>query len=83
VANDGHQNLLSYRTSVQLGIVNIINKIEESQIVGLYKKYPNIFSGKLGKLKDEVFEIITDPSIKPTQQKLRKVPRQLQEEVTS
>jgi hypothetical protein len=82
VANDGHQNLLSYRTSVQLGIVNIINKIEESQIVGLYKKYPNIFSGKLGKLKDEVFEIITDPSIKPTQQKLRKVPRQLQEEVT-
>ena len=49
---------MSYPTSVQLGIVNIINKIEESQIVGLYKKYPNIFSGKLGKLKDEVLEII-------------------------
>ena len=72
---------MSYRTSVQLGIVNIINKIEESQIAGLYKKYPTIFSGKLGKLKEEIFEIITDPSIKPTQQKLRKIPKQLQDEV--
>jgi hypothetical protein len=32
VANKGQQNLLSYRTSVQLGIVEIINKVEESKL---------------------------------------------------
>ena len=82
VSNNGHQNLLSFQTSVKLGIVNSINNIEESDVLKLHLQYPKLFKGILGKLKEEEFEIVVDPLIKPIQQKLSKVPRQLQDLVT-
>jgi hypothetical protein len=74
-------NMLDYRTSVDLGILNKINNVkvgEEKVIDPLIKtwrdKLPNLFSGKVGQLKDHMVELHIDESVRPKQQKLRHVP---------
>ena len=84
VAPQGQHNLLSYRTAVQLGVVQLINQISatnyrEELIEKLKSKYPNVFSGKLGKLKNQTIKIEVDEKIKPTKQKLRKIPEKLKQ----
>ena len=76
-------NLLDYKTSVELGIVN---KIENVKVGGKEKprqdswlkfwknKFKNLFSGKTGKLKDHMVELHIDESVTPEQEKLRHVP---------
>ena len=71
-------NLLGYKTATELGIVPIINSID----VDHYKsRFPNLFSGKVGKLKDYKMSFHVDPSIQPTKQQHYRVPYHLREKV--
>lgn len=71
-------NLLSYKTSVELGIMSRVNTIGNGRVnLDMNKwaeKYPALFSGKIGLLKDYEVKLHIDDSIKPIQQKLRPVP---------
>ncbi|CAF1076837.1 unnamed protein product, partial [Brachionus calyciflorus] len=71
-------NLLSYKTCVELGIMAKINTVngavKDSVKEKFIRKYPQLFSGKVGILKNHQVNLHIDESIKPIQQKLRPVP---------
>ncbi|CAF0986472.1 unnamed protein product [Brachionus calyciflorus] len=75
VTKGGSGNLLSYCTSVELGIINRINIVNSDGLdpsVEEYKiRYPKLFSGKIGELKNHQIRLHIDETIKPIQQKLR------------
>ena len=82
VATKGQLNLLSYSTSVRLGLVKIIRhvngKSSQQEELGMFKqKYPQVFSGKLGKLKGQSIKLDIDETIRPIKQKLRRLPEKL------
>lgn len=80
VIDGSYGNLLSYKTSVDLGIINQIrnvsieNKKIDSKVEALWKKYPSVFSGKIGLLKNHSVKLHINKEIKPVLQKLRPVP---------
>jgi hypothetical protein len=68
-------NLLSHRSSVALGLVKFNAEfVRFNQTVKcslketIIKQYPNVFSGKIGKLVNFQVHLEVDESIKPTQQ---------------
>ena len=74
-------NLLSYKTCVELGImakinakINVNGTMKEKVKEKFIRKYPLLFSGKVGMLKDHQVNLHIDESIRPIQQKLRPVP---------
>jgi hypothetical protein len=77
-------NLLSYRSAVELGIINPILSLSaarDAYVEKLSKKFPSVFSGKIGLLKNHVVKLHIDESVKPVQQKVRHVPFHLREMV--
>ena len=67
---------------MKFGVVKVIGQIQEekmktTQLQALKEKYPTVFSGKLGKLKNQSIKLDIVESIKPTKQKLRRLPEKL------
>ena len=71
-------NLLSFRTAADLGIIAIINSIQTNS---LKEKFPNLFSGKIGKLKDFKLKFHVDPTVVPTKQQHFRIPFHLRQKV--
>ena len=78
VTKGNYGNLLGYKSSVELGIMNEIKMVElekkEPGLDGYRHRYPKLFSGKVGLLKDHEVKLHIDESVKPVQGKLRPVP---------
>ncbi|CAF1043728.1 unnamed protein product [Brachionus calyciflorus] len=82
-------SLIGFPSCSKLGVdpvAQIVNSIQtnnvESDFKDFYKsKYPNVFSDKIGKLKDFQLTLHIDKSIKPTQAKPRNIPFHLREAV--
>ncbi len=61
------QNLLSCKTSEALGIIQIACNVAQDELKESFKaKYPNLFSGKIGCLKDFELELGEDKDVKPS-----------------
>jgi hypothetical protein len=74
--------LLGYRSCDELGIVKIVNNVEQERNLGYWKdKFPDVFSGKLGKLKNFEVKLDIDESIKPIVCKARPLPFHVCQEV--
>ena len=66
----------------ELGIVKIVNNVEQERNIGYWKdKFPDVFSGKLGKLKNFEVKLDIDESIKPIVCKARPLPFHGRQEV--
>lgn len=82
-----HQALIGRRTAIALGMVTLhtclttANKSDLNQITGkahltkaeLASRFPKLFSGKLGCVKDIEVKLEVDESIKPVKQPLRPI----------
>jgi len=78
VAPCGQLNLLSYVTSLRLRVFRIIAQIngpslKEEEVQSLKNKYPEAFSGKLGKLKNQSIKLDIDETIRPIKQITREI----------
>lgn len=78
VVNAATDNLLSYKTASELGIIAIIKYLEFNQF---RSRFPNLFSGKIGKLKDYKLKFHIDPYVIPTKQQHYRIPFHLREKV--
>jgi len=70
-------NLLSYDTALKLGIVNSIysvEKVNDSYKDSLVRKFPHLFSDKVGRLTNVKATLHVDKSVKPVFQSLRAHP---------
>ena len=80
-------NILSNRSLLKMGIVQILNTVEkknnEELIQKLMTQYPKLFSGKIGKLKNVKVKLHINPKIKPVRQRRRPVSFHLRAGVTS
>jgi hypothetical protein len=76
-------NLISYQTSVEMGIVNEIKQIQtDDQKLNKWKsKYPEVFVDKVGKFKNDQVKLHIDKTVQPVKGKLRTVPFHLREKV--
>jgi len=75
--------MLSYESANNLGIIKIIQSIAESNRSkeAFKRQYPELFSGKIGCLKDFMLELHEDKSIKPTKQYHYRIPYHVQDQV--
>jgi hypothetical protein len=88
--------LMSYPTSMSLGIINIncdqdINTINKASDNGLFEKplnieqlatlFPKLFSDKIGCIKNAKIKLEIDESVKPVKQQQRPVPFHLRDAV--
>ena len=79
-------DLLSYKTSVELDIVKLmfsVNGTEERTEFEkkMIEKYPAVFSGKIGELKDYEVEFHIKKDAKPVIQKERRIPFHLKDKI--
>ena len=76
VALGSSGSLLGCETSVQLGIVSLAcsTSMKDPLISEMQIKFPSVFSGKIGKLKNFQLQLHIDHSVKPIAQKYRPVP---------
>ncbi|CAF0872882.1 unnamed protein product [Brachionus calyciflorus] len=75
VVKGSEKCLLGYFASKKLGIVNIINSLnQENTINQLSEKFPEAFRNEVGCLKNYEIKLDIDQSIKPTFQKHRRIP---------
>ena len=79
-------SLLSYKTSVTLGIVkaiesNSVHAINTNELMKWKTKYPALFSSKIGLYRDFKAKLHIDESVQPRQEKLRHIPFHLRESV--
>ena len=83
----GHYgNLLSYKTCRDLGLVMIMDEINEVEFdqnnLDYWKqKYPDVFSGEIGKLKDFQLSLHIDKTIQPVKAKQINHPLHLQQQI--
>ena len=78
------RTLLGKQTSVKLGILGVGPEPGIVQATGdcdIKARYPHLFSGKVGLLKDFELDLHIDPSVKPVAQPLRRIPFGLREKV--
>ena len=77
--------LLSYATAKSLGFLKFILQVKHStcsDVVNSFKsKFPNLFSGKLGCVKEVEIKLEIDPSVKPVRQPQRPIAIHLREAV--
>ncbi len=70
-------NLLSYSTSIELKLVKLtyaVTSRDEEFHRSIVAKYPDLFSGKIGRLKDFELKFHINKDVKPIVQKERKTP---------
>ena len=78
-------NLLSYKTSIDLGLINLtcvvdqesgtIPPVSEEQFyLATIEKFPLLFSGKIGKVKDFELKLHIDKTVQPSIAKTRRIP---------
>ena len=73
-------NILGFKSVMELNILNFVNSVtsspqsEDAFVTELAKKYPSLFSNKIGKLKDHFVKLHIDNEIKPVRQKRRSTP---------
>ena len=72
--------LLSYQTSVDLGIVPVINSVDSDIYAELCDKYKPVFTG-LGKLKDKQIKFHVDENVVPIAQPARRIPFHVRDKV--
>ncbi|XP_052806647.1 uncharacterized protein K02A2.6-like [Mya arenaria] len=72
--------LISYQTSVELGIVPVINSVNSNKYEELCDKYQSVFTG-LGKLKDKQIKFHVDENVVPIAQPARRIPFHVREKV--
>ena len=80
-----HGSLLSYKSAMALGILNIhVNKVvaESSQLDMLTRKFPSLFGG-IGQLKDVSVKLHIDTSVQPVAQQPRRIPFHIRQKVES
>jgi hypothetical protein len=82
VVKGAERCLLSFKASDELGLVKIVDSVSrEHDLTNWKEKYPNVFSGKLGKLKDFELKLDIDESIRPVVTKRFPLPFHTREEV--
>ncbi len=70
-------NVLGHESLVKMGIVSItLNQLDE-----LAKKYPNVFSGRIGKLKGRQVMLHINKEIKAVRQRNRHASFHLRDEI--
>ena len=77
-------NLLSYQTSINLKLVKFtfsLNGRENNFHKNIVAKYPDLFSGKTGRLKDYKQKFHINKDVKPIIQKERKIPFHLKDAI--
>ncbi|XP_052814002.1 uncharacterized protein K02A2.6-like [Mya arenaria] len=72
--------LISYLSSVELGIVPVINSVNSNKYEELCDKYQSVFTG-LGKLKDKQIKFHVDENVVPIAQPARRIPFHVREKV--
>jgi len=78
----GSPNILSYDTSHALGIITVVNSVEEDmQKREMKTKYPALFSGEIGCLKNFELKLFEDKSVKPSKRFHYRIPYHLQKQV--
>lgn len=65
--------LLSFKTSTNLKIIQMVNQVSELTDAALKAKFPKLFSGKMGKITGVEIKLEIDLSVKPIKQKLRPI----------
>ena len=60
VVNSSSKNILSFSTSEALGIIKIVNEVSPA------REYPQLFTGKIGKLVDFQASFHIDKTVRPT-----------------
>lgn len=78
--------LLSFRTSIKLGIVLICNSIIKEpecdpRAADFATRFPSLFSGKIGCMKGEPVKLEVDPTVRPVRQPQRPIAFHLREPV--
>ena len=78
-------NLLSYDSSLQLRLINLTCSIQQDINDPFRKKifeaYPQVFSGKIGRLKGVEIKLHIDPEVKPVYEPHRRIPFHMREKV--
>lgn len=77
VAKGNNGCLLGHQAAVQLGIVNLACSVTQSRdpyLTSLKSRFPTVFSGKIGKLKNFKLSLHIDKNVKPVAQKHRLIP---------
>ena len=76
VIDCSQDNLLSYRTAVELGLISEIN------VVDVESSYPRLFSNKIGKIQTEPIKLHINESVKPVaNQRHRRIPYHMRKKV--
>ena len=65
VVRGNHGCLLRYSTALQLGLIETINQVSDDEIC---QRYPSLFNGSVGVLKDYSVKLHIDNSVRPTVQ---------------
>jgi hypothetical protein len=74
--------ILGYNTASQLGIVRIINNVNEQRFQHqLESEFPNVFRKQIGRLKDFEVKLNIDPSVRPVALKHRRIPFHMRKSV--
>ena len=78
-------NLLTYNTGKDLQIINIVNTVKsennENNVESWKAKYPEVFSGKIGKLENFKLKLHIDKTVKPVQAAQRNHPFHLRKDI--
>ena len=86
VINGNYDSLISYETSVELGLVPEINSVtsnsvkDSGNVKNLINEYSGLFEG-IGKLKDKEIKLHIDESVPPVAQPHRRIPFHMREKV--
>lgn len=86
VFDNVRDNLLSFKSSINLGLINLTYSAENETANDSFHKmiisrYPELFSGKVGLLKDFEAKLHINNNIKPIQQAPRRIPFHLRPKV--
>ena len=77
-------NILGYESALALGLIKIINNIEQQPQPksSMKERYPELFSGEIGCLKNFQLKLYEDISVKPTKMFHYRIPYHLQKQVS-
>ena len=79
--------LIGYRTLKELGVIQIINNLggdvyNAVTVDQLKKRFPSVFTDKLGKFKRYEVNLQIDETVKPTFMRHRRVPYSMRDAMT-